>query len=169
MKTLPQQPEETKVTTKHLVIYKGFNVTINGKHELKFAKKSKMDFGFWVESEMRGVNFGSASTKSLREKLDCLVKTITEAKEYKEKSDSFRGQHENLSVYEKITHKNFAYARFQNSSYGNYYNIYWKSQPSPTGVELVGGCTESEWETISKQTGNTHNYYSPTENKMTAH
>lgn len=162
------QPEVTKVTAKHTINYRGLIVTINGKHEYKFSPASKMDFSFWVEAEQRGISFGTKSKLTLREKLDSLVKSISDAKAYKQKSDAFRTLHNSLTVAEKIAHSNFAYARFQPGTLGNYYNLYWKSQLSPTGVELIGGCTETEWETISNATGNSHNYYSPTENKMTA-
>lgn len=164
----PIQPEVTKVTAKHTINYSGLVVTIKGKHECKFATKSKMDFSFWVDAEQRGASFGTKSTLSFKGKLDFLVKSINDAKAYRAKSDAFRNMYESLSTAEKISHSNFAYARFQNSTLGNYYTIYWKSQLSPSGVESVGGCSETEWEIISKATGNSHNYYSPTENKMTA-
>jgi len=168
MTTQPIQPEVTKVTAKHTINYGGLVITINGKHESKYATQSKMDFDFWVESEKRGASFGRKSTLSFREKLDFLVESVREAKAYKEKSDSFKALHQSLSLSEKMAHANFAYARFQPSTLGNYYNLYWKSQQSPTGVELIGGCSESDWEAIGKATGNSHNYYSPTENRMSA-
>jgi len=71
-------------------------------------------------------------------------------------------------IYDAISSPNFKYARFIESGLGNYYNLYHKDDTSPTGVSLVGGCSEKIWEQVSKETGNSHNYYSPTENKMTA-
>ena len=163
---MKQQSEITKVTTQHTINYKGNVIVIKGKHESKFATKSKMDFS--IHCENQGVSFGTKSTKTFRERLDYLLNSVSEAKAYKVKSDAFKTLHQSLSTAEKIAHSNFAYARFQKNSGGNYYNIYWRSQLSPTGVELIGGCTESEWETISKATSNSHNYYSPTENRMSA-
>jgi len=166
MKNLPIQPENTKVTTTHKITYKGHLIIIKGYHEQKFNRFSKMAFSFnWGQG---GLTFGNGSFKNLSDKLDQCVATIEKNEAYALKSDAFKALHSSLTTAEKIGHLNFAYSRFQSSSYGNFYNIYWRSELSPTGVELVGGCSETEWEVISKETGNSHNYYSPTENKMSA-
>jgi len=71
-------------------------------------------------------------------------------------------------ILNNINSPNFAYARFTPCGLGNYYKIYHRDNTSPTGVILAGGCSEKIWEQISKKTGNSHNYYSPSENKMSA-
>jgi hypothetical protein len=71
-------------------------------------------------------------------------------------------------VCNAINSTNFKYARFTPSELGNYYNIYHNDNTSPTGVSLVSGCSEKIWEQVSKETRNSHNYLSPTENKMSA-
>lgn len=69
-----------------------------------------------------------------------------------------------MSVRDKIASSSFGYARFTPSrEYGNSYNIYWISADSPTGVELVGCCTELEWETLSKELNKSNQYLSPSE------
>ena len=70
-------------------------------------------------------------------------------------------------IYYAVNNPKFKYARFQLSGLGNYYNLYHKDDSSPTGVSLVGSCSEKIWEKVSRETGNSHNYLSPTENKMT--
>ena len=166
MTTSPIQPENTKVTTSHKITYKGHLITVKGYHEQKFNRLSKMAFSFnWGQG---GLTFGNGSFKNLRDKLDQCVATIEKNETYASKSAAFKALHSSLTTAEKIGNPNFAYLRFQSSIYGNFYNIYWRSKLSPTGVELVGGCSESEWESISKETGNSHNYYSPTENRMSA-
>ena len=158
-------------TTQHQITFKGQVITIKGKHEYKYLQNSKMSFEFSIKG-VKSTHIRTIGTKSkttFKQILDMLIDDVTKGNKYAEESDKFRDSYKNLSPAEKIAHPNFKYSRFQNSGLGNYYNIYWKNNQSPTGVELVGGCDEKEWETISKETGNQNNYLSPTENKMTAH
>ena len=157
------QPEHTKVKTQHTITYKGRVVKIIGEHEYRYAPVSKMEFGLYHEN--MGLIHSPKSKLSLREKLDEFIVKLDKEKARLEKSKAFKDAHSNLTVAEKIAHANFAYSRFQKSEFGNYYNIYWKSELSPTGIELVGGCTEREWEDASKESGNSHNYLSPTEGR----
>lgn len=154
------------IKTAHSITYKGIVVRIEGKHEYRFDRNSRMRFTYYTNG--MGRSYGSKNKYSLKQILDELIVDSKKEIVRKEKSDAFRALYQSLSTHEKIAHSNFAYARFQSSGLGNYYNIYWKSDLSPTGVELVGGCDEQEWESISKATGNSHNYYSPTENRMSA-
>lgn len=159
--------EVCKVKTKHTINYKGHSIRIEGNHRYSYQLDSKMTFTLWckvTEGVENGYGYGYDKTR-LRECLDALLKRVSESLERKKKTSAFRDLHASLSTEGKIAHPNFAYTRFQNSSLGNYYNIYWRSELSPTGVELVGGCNETEWEVISKETNNTNNYYSPTENR----
>jgi len=158
-----QQPQATKVTTQHTVIYQGYTITINGAHELKFSTASKMEFNF--RCGKHGVTFSPKSTLKFKEKLEYLIGKVVEADEYAAAALAFKNLYCNLTKTEKITHPYFKYARFQTGYSGDYYNIYWRSSLSPTGVELVGGCTVEEWDSISKATGKINNYYSPTENR----
>ncbi len=163
----PIQPEETKVKTSHSITYKGHNVSIVGEHEFRFARQSKMRFS--VSMTMEGcysrhvTTIGTKSKTKLKNIIECLIDRCIEDKRQYAKRLSFKSLHTGLSTKELIAHENFAYARFRNSGLGDYYTIYWKSPVSPTGVESVGGCNVEEWEAISKQTGNSHNYLSPTE------
>ncbi len=162
---------DTSVKTTHTVKYKGFVFTIKGFHQYKFATNSKLMFEFSLAGKCDRViiTIGTKSKTTFKQVFDILIASVIENDREFDKRTAFKDMHTGLSISEKIAHKNFAYARFQPSGLGNYYNIYWKSPVSPTGVESVGGCSEEEWETISKATGNSHNYYSPTECKMTAH
>jgi len=71
-------------------------------------------------------------------------------------------------ITDAIKSSDFAYARFKSSGLGNYYSIYHRNDDSPTGVKLASSCSEETWEKVSSETKNAHNYFSPTESKMTA-
>ena len=100
-------------------------------------------------------------TGSIRYRMEELVESAKDHKRRTERLEYVRS----LSASELIGHENFAYARFKPSGLGNYYQLYWRSPESPTGVESVGGVTEAEWEKISKALGKSHCYLSPTEGR----
>jgi hypothetical protein len=160
------KPTRNTLTTTHNITYKGHKVVINGTPETNFGPM-KLVFSYHIGN--RGISYGSKNKYKLSVKLDTLIENIEKDNAYQEKAAAFRALYNTLTPAGKIAHPNFAYARFNPSELGNYYNIYWRSEQSPTGVELVGGCSVPEWEEASKASGNSHNYLSPTEGKRTAH
>lgn len=144
------------LTTQHNVTINGHQFTIKGKHQYAYAQKSKMIFFLYLGTRGRSVYFGQ-----LREAAEHLIKETAAQKVRDERHEYIKS----MGTREKIAHKDFAYARFQFSSYGNYYNIYWRSSESPTGVEQVGGCDEKEWERLSTELGKSNQYLSPTEGR----
>lgn len=169
---MKNQPEHTKITTSHTINYKGYKATIKGEHILLFAKNGSMQFTVIMKTE--GCYSNHTYTIGARNKpktklkyiLDALIQDCEKDKrDYAERRAFEELKKSAVTVFDKISHTNFLYARLQNSAYGNYYNLYWKDDTSPTGVSLVGVCSEEEWELISKETNNSHNYLSQTEGR----
>lgn len=147
------------LTTQHAIRFSGLSFVIKGEHELRYRQNSKMMFFVYLGTRGRSVRFGQ-----LREAMEHLINETAKAEVRQKRHDFIRS----LSTLDIIKHPDFAYARFQPSGLGNYYNLYWRSSESPTGIELAGGCSEEEWERLSKLAGKQTQYLSPTENRCSA-
>lgn len=73
-------------------------------------------------------------------------------------------KYKNLSVKQIIEHPDFLYARFKSYGHIKGYQIYFKHDDSPTGVEQVRGISVEDWEKFGKSKDS----LSPTELKQSA-
>src|SRR6478735_7887505 len=127
---MTNQPERTKITTSHIINWKGHKAIINGFHELKFSKIHNMRFTVTMKLDGCYSNhvfsIGTKSKTKLKDILDELISDCEKDKrEYAIRKTFQEVKDSAITTFDKISHPNFQYCRFQTNSYGNYYNIYW--------------------------------------------
>lgn len=135
------------IYTEHKLIYKGNIFVVRGIHHLDSGYK--MVFTCCL-GDLARIYEGNHKS-SLREILDDLISSVRYKADYAVKMAEFKVLYLSFSVVEKITNSNFFYAKFISPKFG--YELYWKKPESCGEEELVGGCSVSEWEKISKTTG----------------
>lgn len=156
-----------KVSTSHTLNIKGRVFELSGKHEFAFRVNSSMYFTLYL------INGSGKSGKQLRggygkEKISAIIDQLLKEDAESQERKIYHLRFNNLSLTEIMNHEDFRYGRLVFSGLGNYYNIYFSDKYSPTGVSLIRGCTESEFEETAKNTGNSHNYLVGNEGRRVA-
>jgi len=151
------------IKTTHLVIFEGRQFEIRGYHELRYLHNSKFTYQVWTkqdENNSHGLTItpGKKLGQIFRELITRVEKSEANGKKYR----AFENAYTALDNAGKISDSRFAYARFViGYNLGDYYNLYWRFDDSPTGVLCVGACSAVEWEEISQLVGQSHNYLEP--------
>lgn len=159
--------ERNKVKTYHLLAINGYNFQVLGYHEYAFKNNSVMSFDLFLLRD-NGNHSGRKYIKSsdLRKIAAELVADDIESK----KRAIYNKRFEGMSLLEVMAHVDFRYGRVNVSeALGNYVNIYCENKYSPTGVTLVMGCSEIEFDAAAKATNNSHNYLVGSEGRRIVH
>lgn len=142
------------LTTSHKLVIEGCNFEIVGYHEFRYRANSKMSFDLHLLKEQGYIGRKNIRTSDIRKIALELITNDAESK----KRDIYYNRFKDMTLIEIMNHVDFRYGRIIVGGSGNYVNIYCSDIYSPTGVSLITGCSEVEFDIAAKETNNEHNY-----------